>query len=55
MEEQMMKTLEFVHSEFAMVRTWKAFTFLVENIPVEVYGSHMRLRELAGISTPNRA
>ena len=52
MEEKMMKTLEFVHSEFATVRTGKASTSLVENIPVEAYGSHMRLRELAGISTP---
>ena len=52
MEEKMMKTIEFVHSEFASVRTGKASTSLVENIPVEAYGSNMRLRELAGISTP---
>ena len=52
MEEKRMKTLEFVHSEFATVRTGKASTSLVEYIPVEAYGSHMRLRELAGISTP---
>ncbi len=52
MEEKMMKTLEVVHSDFASVRTGKASTSLVENIQVEVYGSHMRLRELAGISTP---
>ena len=52
MEEQMMKTVEFVHSEFATVRTGKASTSLVENIQVEAYGTHMRLRELAGISTP---
>jgi len=52
MEEKMMKTIEFVHSEFATVRTGKASTSLVENIQVEAYGTHMRLRELAGISTP---
>ncbi len=52
MEEKMMKTLEFVHSEFATVRTGKASPSLVENIQVEAYGGHMRLRELAGISTP---
>lgn len=52
MEEKMMKTLEFVHNEFATVRTGKASTSLVENIQVEAYGSRMRLRELAGISTP---
>jgi ribosome recycling factor len=52
MEEKMMKTLEFVHNEFATVRTGKASTSLVENIQVEAYGGHMRLREVAGISTP---
>jgi ribosome recycling factor len=52
MEEKMMKTLDFVHNEFATVRTGKASTSLVENIQVEAYGGHMRLRELAGISTP---
>lgn len=52
MEEKMMKTVEFVHSEFATVRTGKASPSLVENIQVEAYGGHMRLRELAGISTP---
>jgi len=52
MEEKMMKTIEFVHNEFATVRTGKASTSLVENIQVEAYGSHMRLREVAGISTP---
>jgi ribosome recycling factor len=38
--------------EFAGVRTGKASAALVENVPVEVYGSVMRIRELAGISTP---
>ena len=52
MEEKMMKTIEFVHSEFAKIRTGKASTSLVENVQVEAYGTHMRLRELAGISTP---
>lgn len=52
MEEKMMKTLEVVHTEFASVRTGKASTSLVENISVEAYGAHMRIKELAGISTP---
>ena len=52
MEEKMMKTLEVVHNEFATVRTGKASPSLVENIQVEAYGAHMRLRELAGIATP---
>jgi ribosome recycling factor len=51
-EEKMTKTEEVVQHEFAGVRTGKASPALVENIMVEVYGSHMRIRELAGITTP---
>jgi len=51
-EEKMMKTEEVVQHEFAGVRTGKASAALVENILVEAYGSHMRIRELAGITTP---
>src|SRR5687768_17478741 len=51
-EEKMMKTEEVVQHEFAGVRTGKASPGLVENIMVEVYGSQMRMRELAGITTP---
>jgi ribosome recycling factor len=51
-EEKMTKTEEVVNHEFAGVRTGKASPALVENIMVEVYGSHMRIRELAGITTP---
>ena len=38
--------------EFAGVRTGKASPGLVENLTVEVYGSQMRLRELAAINAP---
>lgn len=48
----MLKTEEVVQHEFAGVRTGKASPALVENILVEVYGSNMRIRELAGITTP---
>jgi ribosome recycling factor len=51
-EEKMIKTEEVVQHEFAGVRTGKASPALVENIQVEVYGSHMRIRELAGITAP---
>jgi ribosome recycling factor len=51
-EEKMTKTEEVVQKEFAGVRTGKASPSLVENILVEVYGSQMRIRELAGITTP---
>jgi ribosome recycling factor len=51
-EEKMIKTEEVVQNEFSGVRTGKASPALVENILVEVYGSQMRIRELAGITTP---
>lgn len=51
-EEKMIKTEEVVQHEFSTVRTGKASPSLVENIQVEVYGSTMRIRELAGITTP---
>jgi ribosome recycling factor len=51
-EDKMIKTEQVVLNEFAGVRTGKASATLVENIVVEVYGSQMRIRELAGITTP---
>jgi ribosome recycling factor len=51
-EEKMIKTEQVVVNEFAGVRTGKASSALVENILVEAYGSQMRIRELAGITTP---
>lgn len=51
-EEKMTKTEQFVVHEFSGVRTGKASPGLVENLMVEAYGSHMRVRELAGITTP---
>lgn len=51
-EEKMIKSEEVVVHEFSGVRTGKASPSLVENILVEVYGSQMRIRELAGITTP---
>src|SRR5438874_9833546 len=51
-EDKMQKTEHVVQNEFSGVRTGKASPGLVENIMVEVYGSQMRIRELAGITTP---
>ncbi len=51
-EEKMTKTDEVVQHEFSGIRTGKASPVLVESIMAEVYGSHMRIRELAGITTP---
>jgi ribosome recycling factor len=49
---KMDKSVEFVHSEFATIRTGKASPALVENITADYYGTKTRLRELANISTP---
>lgn len=51
-EEKMKKTDEVVQHEFAGVRTGKASPSLVENIMVECYGSQMRIRDVAAITTP---
>ena len=51
-EEKMIKTEEVVQHEFSGLRTGRASPVLVENILAEVYGSHVRIRELAGITTP---
>jgi len=51
-EEKMTKTEQVLQHECSGVRTGKASPGLVENIQVEVYGSNMRIRELAGITTP---
>ncbi len=52
-EEKMQKSEDVVVHEFSGIRTGKASAGLVENIQVDVYGSHMRIRELAGITTPD--
>jgi ribosome recycling factor len=51
-EDKMIKTEHVVQHEFAGVRTGKASASLVENIVVDAYGAQMRIRELAGITTP---
>jgi ribosome recycling factor len=51
-EDKMSKTEQVLVNGLAGVRTGKASPALVENLQVEVYGSHMRIRELAGITTP---
>lgn len=51
-EDKMQKTEHVVQTEFSGVRTGKASPALIENVVVEVYGAQMRVRELAGITTP---
>lgn len=53
-EESMLKAVDFAKQEFSGVRTGKASPGLVENLDVHVssYGSVMKLKGLAVISTP---
>jgi ribosome recycling factor len=51
-KEKMDKSVEFVRSEFATIRTGKASPTLVENVGVDYYGTKTRVKELANISTP---
>ena len=51
-EEKMDKSIEVLKGQFAGLRTGKASPALVENVQVPYYGTPTRLRDLAGISTP---
>ncbi len=51
-EEGMEKAADYMTHEFASVRTGKASPALVEGLDVEAYGSTMKLKQLALISTP---
>ena len=51
-EEKMEKSMAVLKGQFAGLRTGKASPALVENIKVMYYGNPTRLREIAGIATP---
>lgn len=51
-EDAMDKAVEYMQHEFSSVRTGKASPALVENIEVTAYGSTMRLKQLAVITSP---
>ena len=51
-EASMEKGVDYMIHEFSAVRTGKASPSLVENVDVEAYGSAMKLKQLALITTP---
>lgn len=51
-EERMEKSEVHVIHEFASVRTGKATPALIENVKVDVYGSEMRIKDVATITIP---
>ncbi len=50
--EHMELALEIMQQDFAAFRTGKASPALVENIPVEYYGTTTKIRDIAGITAP---
>jgi len=52
-EEKMEKSSGVVHSEFGTIRTGKASPDLVSHITIDVYGTSMKLRDVAAITTPD--
>ncbi len=51
--EAMAKALDFVLREFETIHTGKASPSMVENVMVEAYGSSMRMKDIAAITTPD--
>jgi ribosome recycling factor len=51
-EVAMDKSVDYMVHEFTAVRTGKASPALVENVDVDVYGSSMKLKQVALITTP---
>ena len=53
LKEDMQKSVDHVLGEFATLHTGKANPSMVEGITVDVYGSSMKLRDIAAITTPD--
>ena len=53
MNHDMGKCIEHANHEFSSLHTGKANSSMVENISVDVYGSAMKLRDVAAITTPD--
>src|SRR5690242_21169551 len=51
-EMSMEKSVDYMVHEFSSVRTGKASPALVENVDVHAYGSAMKLKQVALITTP---
>ncbi len=52
-QARMKKAIDFTLHEFSAIHTGKASPSMVEGVMVEAYGSTMRLKECAAISTPD--
>lgn len=52
-QAKMKKAVDYTLHEFSSIHTGKASPSMVEGVMVEAYGSQMRLKECAAISTPD--
>lgn len=52
-QNRMKKALDHTLHEFAGIHTGKASPSMVENVMIEAYGSQMRIKDCAAISTPD--
>ena len=52
-QAKMKKALDYTLHEFSSIHTGKATPTMVEGVMVEAYGSTMRLKECAAITTPD--
>ena len=52
-QAKMKKAVDYTLHEFSSIHTGKATPAMVETVVVEAYGSNMRLKECAAISTPD--
>ncbi len=52
-QTKMKKAVDYTLHEFTSIHTGKATPAMVEGVSVEAYGSSMRLKECAAISTPD--
>ena len=52
-QARMKKALDHTLHEFSSIHTGKATPSMVENVTVEAYGTQMRLKECAAITTPD--
>jgi len=53
MQARMKKALDHTLHEFSTIHTGKASPTMVEGVMVDAYGSHMRIKDCAAITTPD--
>ena len=52
-QAKMKKAVDHTLHEFSGIHTGKASPSMVESVSVEAYGSHMRIKDCAAITTPD--